>query len=259
MRRQLHISLSNLLFLLSAVFLLLCCKNRETEPLTVATAANMQFAMKELLADFSNTNGIPTRMITGSSGKLTAQILEGAPYDLFVSADMEYPEKVFQEGKAVTPPQIYAYGKLVLWSMSAINGSLTDSLLQPRFRKIAVANPTTAPYGRAAMEVLEKRGLKDSLKDRLVYGESIAQVNQFIISGASQAGFTAMSAVRSEQAKDKGVWEAIPETDYSPIAQGIIILNRREEMQEVASQFKDYLYTEKALKILEEFGYSRDE
>lgn len=224
--------------------------------ITIATAANMQFAMKALTHNFTKETGIKCDLIISSSGKLTAQIKSGAPYDLFVSADMKYPSELYKDGLALEKPKVYAYGKLVLWTMNNhINPSLA-SLKMSKIKYIACANPKTAPYGLAAIQTLKHYGLYKSLKSKLVYGESIAQTNQFIISESAKVGFTAKSVVLSPKMKSKGKWIEVNPKSYSPIAQGVVILKQNKTLEADARKFYEFLFSAKAKKILQDFGYT---
>jgi len=188
-----------LLFVLIA-FCVIGCTSSEDDVLYIATAANVQFAMDDLTAMFSEETGIPCEIILGSSGKLMAQIREGAPYHVFVSADMKYPVTLFNDGLTTARPDIYANGSLVLWTLDDRLPSI-EILRSGEVSKIALANPSTAPYGRAASQALEFYGMDMEVADKLVYGESISQTNQFIISGSAQVGFTAKSAPDPPRAK----------------------------------------------------------
>ncbi len=232
--------------------------NREKTPpsLTIAVAANMQFAMEELIKAFSDKTGVRCETTISSSGKLTVQIKEGAPFDVFVSADMNYPEEIYNSGLAAAPPKVYAYGKLVLWSMKeGVNPSL-DMLGGNSVRHIALANPKLAPYGVAAVEALKNHQLWEQVEKKLVYGESIAQTNQFVLAGAAEVGFTAMSVVLSPQMKGKGQWIEINQEDYSPIAQGAVAIKRANAPSADAQKFYDFLFSEEASAILKAFGYA---
>jgi len=242
--------------LLIGGFLANGCANTETEKLTIATAANMQFVMSELTTSFERETGIPCDFIVGSSGKLTAQIKEGAPFDLFVSADMKYPMELYNSNNTGSEPEIFAYGSLVLWTMHEGIEPSIENLTSEKINHIGLANPKTAPYGQAAVEVIEHYKLMDTLKNKLAYGESISQTNQFIVSKAADVGFTAKSVVLSPQMKNKGHWTAISANLHSPIAQGVIVLKNRESQIENAKRFQDFLLSEKSNKILIKFGYS---
>ncbi|MFM1877442.1 MAG: hypothetical protein RLZZ241_308, partial [Bacteroidota bacterium] len=187
-------------------------------------------------------------------GKLAAQIREGAPFDVFVSADMHYPESLSREGLGRGTPKVYAYGSLVLWSADREIDTTFEVLSHPEVRHIALANPQTAPYGNAAIEVLQNLGYLDSVSNRLVYGESIAQVNQFMYSGAAELGFTAKASVLSPPMEAKGYWRELPPNLYTPIAQGVLLLNRTQN-QSQAKTFFDYLLSSEATDILKRYGY----
>ena len=228
-------------------------------PIIIATAANMQFAMEALVKEFSQKTSIPCELVISSSGKLTAQIIQGAPYDVFVAANLTYPQKVFDEGKAVGPPQVYAYGKLVLWAANEGVPLELDSLMSPRIQHIAIANPKTAPYGEAAMALLEHYDLVEKVKAKLVYGESVAQINQFVSSGMAQIGFTAKAVVLSPNMSGEGSWIELKETTYSPIEQGVIQVKRKGMKELQAGVFVQFLFSDEAQEILASFGYRVDQ
>jgi len=242
--------------LLLVVFILLfSCKQEKKSNLTIATAANMKFAMQELVEEFQQETGIKSEVIVGSSGKLTAQIKEGAPYDLFVSADMKFPNTLFKSGLTMDKPKIYAYGSLVIWTVNTQLKADYKTFFKKQVNHIALANPKTAPYGRAAVEVLKKKDLYKSLKSKFVYGESIAQTNQFIISYAAEIGFTAKSTVLSPNMKGKGNWKDVDPDLYAPIEQGLVILKNRDIHLEEAKRFQEFLFSDKGKEILNKFGY----
>jgi len=212
--------------------------------LTVAAAANVQYVMNELVKDFENSTGIKTDIILNSSGKLTAQIKEGAPYDVFVSADMKYPQELYKSGYAVDSPKVYANGLLVLWTtQTGIKPGIDLQVLTSgSVKKIAIANPETAPYGVASVEAMNYYKVYDKVKDKLVYGESISQTNQYITSGSADIGFTAKSIVLSDEMKGKGSWVDINRKAYKSISQGAVILKHGNETNiDAAKKFYDYL------------------
>ena len=216
----------------------------------------MQFVIKDLVESFTNSTGIECEIIISSSGKLTAQINEGAPFDVFVSANMKYPNDLFEKGLTLGKPKIYAHGKLVMWSMK---NEITPSILlleNDKIKHIAVANPKTAPYGNAAIEVLNHFQILKKLEPKLVYGENIAQVNQFINSQAAEIGFTSKSVVLSPKINNKGNWVEIDESIYSPIAQGIVCLKNDPSKKNNALKFSDFIFSKKGKEILNTFGYS---
>lgn len=241
--------------IIASLIFLSACEGTPKKQLTIATAANMQFAMKELAQTFTNATGIACQPVISSSGKLTAQIKEGAPFDLLVSADLKYPETLHQDGFTLEPPKVYAYGKLVLWTYQGERQPQLDQLADQKVKHIALANPKTAPYGQAAVEVLTRKRIYQDVESRLVFGESIAQTNQFITSGAAEYGFTAKSVVLSPQMLDKGRWLEIEDGQYQPIRQGVVLLKQSHE-PELARRFYEFLFSAEAKTILERYGYS---
>ena len=241
-------------FVVLATLVVQSCGNNTSQNIAVATAANAQFAINELVDTFTHQTGIECDIIVSSSGKLTAQISEGAPYDIFISADMKYPESLHIKQKTPTPPRVYAYGNLVLWSRNENIDLNIQSLKNQNIQRIAIANPKTAPYGIAAVETLQKQGIYEQVKDKLVYGESISQVNQFVWSGVADVGFTAMSVVLSPRMKNEGIWIAIETKNHTPIQQGAVLINRKNANPE-ATRFYEFLFSPKAKKILQKYGY----
>ena len=245
---------TTLIATLALVFQLLTSCQPSGDSLVVATAANTQFALEEIARKFEAQSGYAVNLVISSSGKHTAQIIAGAPYDLFISADMKYPEKLSRDGLTQAPPRVYAYGKLVLWSMDTINLESLDILMNPSLQHIAIPNPETAPYGLAAREALEKLNIWQELEPKYVFGESVAQTNQYIISGAAAMGFTASSIVLAPANQAKGSWLRVADSLYSPIAQGAVIL-KSSPKPAAAEKFYQYLFSEEAAKILVDFGY----
>lgn len=223
----------------------------------IATAANTQFALETITENFSKEAGIKTRLVISSSGKHTAQIIAGAPYDIFISADMKYPVLLHEQKLTTSSPKIYAYGKLVLWSIDTTRQLSIESLEDINIKHIAIPNPETAPYGQAALEVLQNLNYWELLKSKMVYGESVAQANQYIISGAAELGFTASSIVNSPINHKVGRWSEVPDTLYSPIAQGVVILKRTNKAEQ-AQKFYEYLLSEKSMAVLRSYGYQTE-
>ncbi|MFK8101307.1 MAG: molybdate ABC transporter substrate-binding protein [Saprospiraceae bacterium] len=238
---------------------LFACDNQRSKSLTIATAANMQFAMEALTEAFSEESQVTCALVVSSSGKLTAQIKAGAPYDVFVSADVKYPEALYQSGLTEGAAKVYAHGKLVLWSMLPELQPSIELLQSPSVQHIALANPKTAPYGAAALSVLQRYNLQDSVKEKLVYGESIAQTNRFINSKSVELGFTALSVVRAERMQGVGQWIELDTNLYQPIAQAAVVLQAKEGTHPAAISFYKFLFSAKAKKILKDFGYLVDE
>jgi molybdate transport system substrate-binding protein len=225
--------------------------------ITVAVAANVQFAMEDLQAAFRKAAGADVGAVYGSSGKLAAQIRNGAPYDVFVSADMDFPDSLAKWGYASGRPRPYAYGKLVLWTTGSFDpGSGLAGLAKRGIGKVALADPDRAPYGREAVKALKRAGAYDAIKGNLVYGESIAQVNQYILLGAVDAGFTAQSAVLAADMRGKGKWAEVDGSLYDPIAQGAVICKYGTgNHPELAAKFLAYLYSPPARAIFAKYGY----
>lgn len=233
-------------------------RGQRGEKLVVATAANVQFAMHELEAAFERETGIPLQVVISSSGKLTAQIQQGAPYHLLLSANMKYPQRLYEAGYAVAEPAVYAFGALVLWTMKADVTLHMDPrfLTHPDIGKIAIANPKNAPYGEQAVRCFEYYGVYEQVAPKLIYGESIAQTNQYVISKACDVGLTAKSVVLSPEVKDRGAWISVDSAAYTPIRQGVVITRYGQQRQADASQrFFDFLFSETAQAIFRKYGY----
>ena len=234
-----------------------CAIPAQADTLQVAVAANLQFVFDDLREAFRKETGHDAQATYNSSGKFVAQVVNGAPFDVFLSADMEYPEKLHAAGMTVDAPKPYAYGTLVLWTMKDLDLERWQaSLASNAVVRIAVANPQTAPYGREAMRMFEHFRLVDTLKPKLVFGDSIAQTNQYIHAKVADAGITAKSAVLSPGRKGQGKWIDLPRDSYHPIAQGAVILQHGErEHRDAAHRFLGFLKSPAARKIFERYGY----
>jgi molybdate transport system substrate-binding protein len=234
------------------------CKPSEHRALRIATAANAQYAMVDIVKAFTERTGIEAELVISSSGKLSIQIEQGAPYDIFISADMKYPLNLYRNGYAASKPRLYAYGEIAIWTIGDIEPTF-NAMLRHDVHHVAIANPRTAPYGLIAMKALKNSGVLDSINGKLVYGENVGQVNQFIASGAAEIGITAKSMIMSPQMKDKGKWTQISGSLYSPISQGLIIIERKEGFRDDAMKFYDFMISDTARKILVENGYKLSE
>ena len=242
---------------LSVSFILFSSVYAFAGDLTVAVAANVQYTFEELKAEFQKETGIAVKQIIGSSGKFTTQIENGAPFDIFLSADMDYPQTLEKEGLTYNAPKIYAYGTLVLWTMNGVDLSKGIKVLSdPTVGKIAIASPKTAPYGRQAVNAVKYYDLYTKVNKKFVYGESVAQTNQFIMSKAADVGVTAKSIVLAPNMKDQGQWIEIEKAAYEPIAQGVVILKHaRKGNLEDAKKFFGFLYSNEAGEIFKKYGY----
>ena len=229
----------------------------QAAPLTVAVAANVKFAFADLQQAFTRETGIEVKSVFGSSGKLTAQIKSGAPFDVFLSANMKYPDNLYQSGFAVTKPRVYANGVLVLWTLNPLDlGKGIQVLNDPAVQKIAVANPKLAPYGREAINALAHFKLRKAVESKLIYGENISQVSQYIDSKSADIGFTAKSVVLAPQLAGQGKWVELPKDSYKPIAQGVVILKHAEAANsESAQRFLEFLASPAARSIFGKYGY----
>lgn len=241
----------------SLLLVLFCSVGAFAGDLTVAVAANVQYTFEELKAEFQKETGINIKQVIGSSGKFTTQIENGAPFDIFLSADMDYPQTLKKEGLTYNDPKIYAYGTLVLWTMTDVDLSKgIEVVTDPAIGKIAIASPHTAPYGRQAVNALKHSQLYNQVSKKLVYGESIAQTNQFITLKAADLGFTAKSIVLAPNMKDQGQWIEIEKEAYEPIAQGVVILKHaQKENLEDAQKFFDFLFSDAAGEVFKKYGY----
>ena len=225
----------------------------------IAVAANVSYAIDELKKAFNQQHPNTKVLVTlGGSGKLVAQIKHGAPYQLFMSADMMYPEALYKAGVAIRKPVVYAQGGLAYFSGKEQDFSLGMELTkQSKIRKIAVANPKTAPYGKATEEALKNAGVYDAVKRKFVYGESISQTVSYAVT-ATDLGFIAKSSLyspRMSQYKEGVHWSEVNSTLYTPINQGIVLLKRAKGNDEVKA-FYDFMLSPKAQEILRDFGYS---
>jgi molybdate transport system substrate-binding protein len=233
---------------------------RAAGQLTVAAAADTQFAMRELAKQFEQKSGTPVRLVIGSSGNLTTQIEHGAPFDLFFSADVEHPEKLAREGLAAPGTLTrYAVGRLVVFVPAESRLDLEHrglaALEAAAVKKIAIANPRFAPYGRAAVAALRHAGLYEKLEPKLVLGEDVAQTTQFVVSGNAQAGLTALALMLAPGRRPAGRWWVVPLDAYPPLAQAAVIVERSHE-QKAARAFLQFLGTPEARGILQRYGFA---
>jgi molybdate transport system substrate-binding protein len=229
------------------------------EILSIAAASNFSFALDALGAEFKKYSPKTAVVLaTGASGSLVAQIKNGAPYDLFLSADLEYPQALIKAGdgdaKSLTT---FATGRLVLWTTKpGIEvKNVADTVRNPAVKKLAIANPDTAPYGRAAKAALEKLGVWAAVRPKLVTGENIAQTAQFVETGSADAGFVAMSVVLSPKLSSKGRWIEVPAELHAPLAHGAILTTRGVK-NAAAREFLEFLHTPMAHAVLKQYGYA---
>lgn len=245
--------LFKLFFLACSLFI---TTTAHAEKITIAAAADLKFAMDEIVTGFKqNRPGNEVEVIYGSSGKFHTQIQQGAPYDLYFSADISYPRELAKTGMAASEVKPYAFGRIVLWSNSMDAAKMTlASLTDPKISRIAIANPKHAPYGKRAEEALRTSGLWDRLQSKLVFGENIAHTAQFVQTGNAQVGIIALSlAVNSELAK-KGGYYLIPESLHKPLEQGYVI-TKRGSAKPLAKHFADYMGSKPARSVMTTYGF----
>jgi len=231
----------------------------EAQTLRVAAASDLQFAMNDLADRYEKASGMKLAVSYGSSGNFRTQIENGAPFDLFFSADVQYPKLLISTGLADPASlYVYAYGRLVLWAPPGANLRLTQrglaALKDARIAKIAVANPEHAPYGRAAVAVLQKAGLYDAVKSKLVYGENISQAAQFAQSGSAQVGILALSLTYADSMKNGERWE-VPEDLYPPLEQAAVIVHASSN-KPAARAFLDYVKSADGKAVLAQYGFT---
>ena len=243
------------------MFLVICFSNnvRADEKILIAAASDLNFAMNEICRDFEKTHSsIRVEVSYGSSGNFYAQIKQGAPYDIFFSADASYPARLEEEGFAVKGQrQLYAIGKIVLWIPRKLTLNPQKGLnivLKPEIKKLAIANPKHAPYGRAAEESLRYYGLWDKVQGKLVFGENISQTAQFVQTGSADAGIIAMSLAVSPSMADSGRYWIIPTESYSRPEQAYTVLQRGKDKPGVKT-FLEFVQGKKGGKILSDYGF----
>ncbi|OOQ57629.1 molybdate ABC transporter substrate-binding protein [Mucilaginibacter pedocola] len=223
--------------------------------LKVAIAANLQPVMKVLQEDFTKRTGIIVDAISGPSGNLTTQIKNGAPFDVFLSADMGFPQELFKSGLAVQKPVVYASGALIICSTQKLDFNNWQKLLSAAsIEKIAIGNPEIAPYGKAAEEALKYERVYDKMKDKIVLGESITQVNTYITTGVVQVGFTTLSLVKDADIKTKLYYKVVNPKTYKPIEQSMVLV-KQKQINPQAEKFYRYILSAPAKKIFTRFGY----
>lgn len=237
--------------------LLIVAGMAQADEVQVAVAANFAAPMKDIAAKFEQDSGHKVLLTVGSTGKFYAQIKHGAPFDILLAADDDTPARLEKEGVAVAHTRFtYAIGKLVLWSAQpGVVNDKADVLRQAAFAHLSIANPKLAPYGAAAVETLQKLKLYGALEAKLVVGESIAQAQQFVASGAAQLGFVAMSQVyEGGKLKSGSAW-IVPDSLYAPIRQDAVALDKGRGKPAVDALLK-YLQSDKARAVIRSYGYA---
>jgi molybdate transport system substrate-binding protein len=230
------------------------------QDLTVAAAADLQFAFQDVASHFQKDTGHGVKLTFGSSGNFFTQIQNGAPFDVYFSADIDYPKRLEAAG-LTEPGSLYEYatGKIVLWVPKESKLDLTRGisvLLDPGIQKIAIANPEHAPYGRAAAAALKHEGLYDKVASKFVLGENISQTASFVVSGNADIGIVALSLALAPSMKERGRYLEVPAGDYPALLQAAVIL-KSSPNRELARQFLAYVKTEAMQALLKTYGFSQ--
>lgn len=226
------------------------------EKINIAAAADLKFAMDEIVAKFREANAKDdVDVIYGSSGKFYTQIQQGAPYDLYFSADIAFPRELARSGFSFSEVIPYAFGRIVLWSTTLeANKMSLDSLTSSKISHIAIANPKHAPYGKRAEEALRASRLWERVEPKLVYGENIAHTAQFVQTGNAQVGIIALSLALNPALANKGGYWLIPDTLHAPLEQAFII-TKRAQGNDLAKKFADYMRSSATRTIMTKYGF----
>jgi len=227
------------------------------EKITIAAASDLKGCLDEVAASFRKAHaGDEVEVVYGSSGKFKTQIEQGAPFDLFFSADIGFPRDLLKANLAVGQVHPYAIGRLVLWSktIDASTLKVTD-LSRADIRKIAIANPQHAPYGKSAEEALRASGVWEKVEGKLVYGENISQTAQFADSGNAQVGIIALSLVLGPELAGKGSYSLVPDSLHEPLEQGFVI-TRRAADNLLAKSFADYMGSGQTRAVMVRYGFA---
>ncbi|WP_336703231.1 molybdate ABC transporter substrate-binding protein [Chryseobacterium indologenes] len=258
---QLKLVLS--IFLIS--FVIFSCKKGQSDSkdyngnsvVSVAAAANLRDVLEELKEAYIKENsGRKVEISFASSGLLVQQILNGAPFDLFLSADSSFPEKLKRNNKTFGNSSVYTYGRIALWSSNLDVSEGLKVVLNPKVRKIAIANPKLAPYGKNTVEALKKSGLYTIIEHKIVWAENINQAAQFAASGNADVAFVALSNVMGKEMTGKGKFYELSDNESSPIPQSGIILKEKKTTE--AQLFFDFIRSEKSKRIWKKYGYQSE-
>lgn len=240
--------------IISFAFILLII-SASAQKVNVAAAADLRYAMDEVVAAYKKHNPKSDIKVTyGSSGNAYQQIINGAPYDIYFSADIMYPQKLAEQGLTVSKPKLYAIGFIVLWSNQIDVSSGISSLNDPKLKKLAIANPEHAPYGKRAQESLQYYKLYDKLKDKIILGENISQTAQYAQTGNAEVGILALSLVMSPALKNQGKYFLIDSKSYSPLEQAYVII-KKPKLNTETYKFAKFVATPEARGILKNYGF----
>lgn len=245
--------------ILSALIGVACVTPVRAGEITIAAASDLNFAFKQIVAEFEKKTGHIVKLSLGSSGNFYAQLSNGAPFDLFFSADMSYPRKLVEAGLAdAATLYMYGVGRIVVW---VPKGSPIDvaplglkALQHPAVKKIAIANPKHAPYGRAAIAAMEHFKVYDSVKDKLVLGENIAQTAQFVQTGGADIGIIALSLALAPVLKETGTFWDVPLAAHQRLEQGAVVLSKAKDPK-TARVFLDYVRGPEGRGVFARYGF----
>ena len=229
----------------------------QTRSLRIAAASDLRFALDEALLPFRDAHpGATIEAVYGASGRLATQLRNGAPFDVFMSADIAFAREAYDAGVAVDVPRVYAIGRLAAWSANAELGRQPLAVLvrDPRVTRFAIANPAHAPYGQRAIQALRSQGLESDAKPKLVLGDNVSQAATFIDSGAAQAGLIAHSLVLSPALAGKGAWTLIPQAWHAPLEQALV-MTRRAADNPLAAAFLQHLDAPARRTLLQRHGF----
>jgi molybdate transport system substrate-binding protein len=249
--------LSRLTVSFSFICLQLLSSQVQATEIRVAVASNFLQPLQTLARAYEQTSGDKIIISAGSTGKLYAQIINGAPFDIFLAANSSEPEKLEKEGFAVSGSRFtYARGRLVLWNPKGVNPQRTlQAVLQAAdFNRLSLANPVTAPYGAAAISVLQKFNLEQSLSGKLLRGENISQAYQYVASGAADLGFIALSQIKTGNGEPPGAYWLVDESLHAPIVQQAVLIKSSAHPKQ-AQAFLNYLQGGQGKAMIEKFGY----
>ena len=242
--------------ILLSVCLLVLSSPALAERITIAAAADLKFALDEIVSTFKRANPSgEVDVIYGSSGNFHTQIRQGAPFDLYFSADIAYPRELAKDGFAASAVKPYAVGRIVLWSASLDATRMTlASLTDSKITRVAIANPKHAPYGKRAEEALRSSGLWEKVEPKLVFGENISQTAQFVQTGNAQVGIIALALAANAALADKGGYWLIPDNLHQPLEQGYIV-TKRAAGNPLAARFDAFIGSGAARAIMARYGF----
>ena len=251
--------MKKIVFLALLQVLFVSAQSLNTVPVKVAAASDLRLALGSIADDYFQLTGQKVQITYGSSGNFYRQIMQGGPFDLLMSADESYVQKLNDQKLTQGPGHLYAKGRIVLFipqgAKISLDPELKDfklALLDGRIRKVAIANPVYAPYGRVAQEILEKIGVWDKVQSQLVLGDNVAQATEFAISGNVQAGFIPFSATYNDSVRKSGTWVVIPESLHSPILQRLAILKGANA---ATQRLYDYLLQPQSQRKFQDTGF----